>query len=1117
MAASLILPGLDDKIDKFYNKPLPNNPNMTYGNVLSSDQTKLYLIGNSGELQKALLESGEMNAESLQQLETQMPSLRERVNSYNLSPIPYSLEEKFPEKAERIKEGPQTVFGNAVPKSLLDDSGQTDVMIPGFATNPRLPARFEQAQEIASYGLDPDNPYDFGGNTGTKFKFSRDDALGARRKSKEQMQYLLNKYNMKGDLSFIDPKKPELGFRYKEVGSDTYQVLNSPYIEWSDVTRQVIAEGPAILGDIALTTAVQATKPLGGKYQIPKTIVGSIGRIAGLSAAATTGTVGAEFTRLGIGKAMGAHDMSMTEIMKESQIPALIAFGGTAAVGTLQKTLPAVWESITGMRVPPEFYEYLAKLNAKYIKEEAGVPGTTKLSFSNQQLTTKEINEGIDKLGEEIGILLPKYKPTGAGVAAAGDDELAELAADFEYIFLKNATNPKYANEYAKIKNGNQDIINRLIEAVSNSRFKNASSEIDEAIIQQVTKRIDSFKDIQANIINKLRDPKYYDQEIDDTLFDVVPKKGSSTTFPKESFTLKEAQSSYLQKYQKEFNEVLQNPKYDDLRIGSTRDIQKNVSRYIDTTKTRKTIQKFIGDMDDPDIKKVFGALLGKNKTTLNRLISKDSAGKSAKANLTLNELWQLRTAMNQVRATHPSPGIQRMAGEIEESLGIALDKGVQDHIWVNKLGNKSAPGTYSKKRLDEINQYKLDNDYSIDLSNSYKNMTNAYSDSRNVLLTTLIKQGNPDKLASTILGQGPSNVASFMKVLQDAGDDGIMQIRKSIAKHIDDKILDDAASPMVNAKNYRIFFKENKDILKAIYGDDYKIMFNQNGFKKQIEKIAEYDEKILMLNSVFRPEGVPSNTPVFDIVNTLIRGSKESLESGRTKAQVRFLMNTVGDNPLLKEQIESITKRFIARDSLELAKGGDGLWKINPEKLNKLLNEGPGPQSLTGQTFEEIYTPLLGGGKNATKYVENLRLLNSLIMREAGVGPSQAAQTSVKQSTLAFPGATFIFRMFIAPLTQTGRRATAINNAFNARAGDFMAELVANPALLDDTVKYMEGKISLNKYTIMLTNYGLVNSADISEELKYYDKELKINKKTNMTDELLEKLNQLQKNIGYE
>ena len=79
------------------------------------------------------------------------------------------------------------------------------------------------------------------------------------------------------------------------------------------------------------------------------------------------------------------------------------------------------------------------------------------------------------------------------------------------------------------------------------------------------------------------------------------------------------------------------------------------------------------------------------------------------------------------------------------------------------------------------------------------------------------------------------------------------------------------------------------------------------------------------------------------------------------------------------------------------------------------------------------------------------------------------------------------------------------------------MAELVANPALLDDTVKYMEGKISLNKYTIMLTNYGLVNSADISEELKYYDKELKINKKTNMTDELLEKLNQLQKNIGYE
>ena len=44
MATSQILSSIDQNIDTLYNKPLSNNPNMTYGNVLSPEQTKLYLI-----------------------------------------------------------------------------------------------------------------------------------------------------------------------------------------------------------------------------------------------------------------------------------------------------------------------------------------------------------------------------------------------------------------------------------------------------------------------------------------------------------------------------------------------------------------------------------------------------------------------------------------------------------------------------------------------------------------------------------------------------------------------------------------------------------------------------------------------------------------------------------------------------------------------------------------------------------------------------------------------------------------------------------------------------------------------------------------------------------------
>ena len=267
--------------------------------------------------------------------------------------------------------------------------------------------------------------------------------------------------------------------------------------------RQVIAEGPALIGDIAATTWAATKNPLGGKYQIPKTILGTVGRIGGLSAAATTGTLGGEWARLTTGLISGAHDMSITEMMNESQLPALIAFGGTAAVSTAQKVLPAVYESIVGKRIPPEFYEYLAKLNAKFIQEEKGVPATSSFKFNQKQLTVKEINEQIDELGDFIGQRIRPYKPTGAGVSAA-DDDLAELAADFEYIFLENALNPKYKALYAEIKAGNQDLIKRLTENISSKRFKNASVEIDEAVMGRVEQKIASFTDAQNTIINIL-------------------------------------------------------------------------------------------------------------------------------------------------------------------------------------------------------------------------------------------------------------------------------------------------------------------------------------------------------------------------------------------------------------------------------------------------------------------------------------------------------------------------------------------------------------------------------------------------------------------------------------
>ena len=78
------------------------------------------------------------------------------------------------------------------------------------------------------------------------------------------------------------------------------------------------------------------------------------------------------------------------------------------------------------------------------------------------------------------------------------------------------------------------------------------------------------------------------------------------------------------------------------------------------------------------------------------------------------------------------------------------------------------------------------------------------------------------------------------------------------------------------------------------------------------------------------------------------------------------------------------------------------------------------------------------------------------------------------------------------------------------------MAELIAKPKLLDDTLKYMEGKIALNRYVTILSSYGLVSFDDIGEELQYYNTELKTNKKTIMTNDLKAELTRLQEQLGY-
>ena len=106
----------------------------------------------------------------------------------------------------------------------------------------------------------------------------------------------------------------------------------------------------------------------------------------------------------------------------------------------------------------------------------------------------------------------------------------------------------------------------------------------------------------------------------------------------------------------------------------------------------------------------------------------------------------------------------------------------------------------------------------------------------------------------------------------------------------------------------------------------------------------------------------------------------------------------------------------------------------------------------------------------------------------------------------MPIPGFKFLQRMFIPPLTQTGRRVTALDMLMTKRSQAFIGQMIMDPDLARQTIRYAEGKQTLKNFVAFLSSYNTVYMQDIANELQYYDEEmkrLKINEKGTLTQEV--------------
>ena len=80
-----------------YKRPLPNNPNLRYGTVLSPNELRIYAVAKNTQLRDLEFANGNLNQETYERILSKLPELEEKIAVYNIPPVSYTLEEREPD------------------------------------------------------------------------------------------------------------------------------------------------------------------------------------------------------------------------------------------------------------------------------------------------------------------------------------------------------------------------------------------------------------------------------------------------------------------------------------------------------------------------------------------------------------------------------------------------------------------------------------------------------------------------------------------------------------------------------------------------------------------------------------------------------------------------------------------------------------------------------------------------------------------------------------------------------------------------------------------------------------------------------------------------------------
>ena len=1106
-AAQLAVAPIASKTDPRY------NPNSVYSNYVSPDMLNTLVLQDKEVAAAAVEQYGQ------EWLDKRLPFvnqiIEQKVNPYRLAPIEYDMNERHPEYMRRLKTytSPYAQELRAFEKEGFtpEPYNPLDQRDLDLRTEPISPVGLEDKKEIAALGFDPDNEFNtmnpdlklvnpVAGQEGKPDQsgFRGKVSFAPRNMTKEDYEFIGKQYGLEGEYGYINPAKPSLGSYFKPEGSEDRQLFNSPSLNQEDFANFFLQEFPAIAGDIGLSlyAASKLTDPTGLRGGLLK----KGGKILGLSSAAALGATGGDFVRLAYGKRIGAHDRDLFETLQEAGVIGAWAFGGTAVVSATAQTLGKIWKMITKSDIPPDYFEKIDNiLQDARMSESTGVP--TPGVLYGDELSVKTIKEQLNILANKFGTDLSGYNPTIP--ALSGTTE----AADLEILFLKYADDPDVRKVYKEIKEGNRQVIGDFIEILrekigpsTNLATDALGSTVSENLRVLAQSDIDAFDAEAMEMINRVRaqvggadDSVVAGQSLLTKVDN--PKASSGPLFQRYQKRIKAIKDDYVVPFNEAWKTALNNPRYVDLKTGAgfTRGPTEKWLRQ----RKGEVNQIFRAADADEAVSSLFEMIPAGSRSTLNRLRGKNPAGsKFENPQFTLQELNNARVSLNDFASNLPD-GKNTLFTVARE-----LEHGIEDQM--NRLIREGAslesgiPLTSSV----ELDKYINANGYGDDLITAWRAQGEAIELSNTNAIKSILAQDSPEKVVPYILNTSTkgsktnTTMLDFMEVLKKDGSDEILQIQEGLAAYIQREVLENPdLSKIQIARNYRKFVKENEGTLRAVFGDKQFVsrFLNPKKFQKEIigglEKINTDIAKIEARFGLAKT-GDPDKK-MTNIVESILAAGNTQKQSGIILDDIMYLKTILDENPELNEQVAQVTKRYLLDEILKPRKGIGGAFELDDQAINKLITDGFGPEEIVGPrlTFDNFMIPLLG--KDGPEFVKNFKILNGMIQRELGAEPSEQVVRELRGDYVVgnnLEGARMLQRLLIAPLTQTGRRITAISNRQAEMSRKLIGQMLLDPKLFKETMKMAQGRQRTQNFIRFLTSYGLVATQDMADEMRFYD-----------------------------